>query len=42
MIAVFTRWVKQKVKCKVNDKGEVLEIIDIIEDEIDEDNYELV
>ena len=42
-MAIFTRWVKQKVKCKIKDNtGEIIEVIDVIDDEIDSDNYEIV
>lgn len=41
-ILVYTRWVKQKVKCKVNDKEEILDIIEVIDDEIETEDYEKV
>ena len=41
-IATYTRWVKQKVKCRVKDNGEIIEVIDIIDEELEDDNYELV
>ena len=38
-IAIFTRWVKQKVKCLVKENGEILEVVEILDEEIEDDNY---
>ena len=42
MTRIFTRWVKQKIICRVDDEGEIIDVIDIIDGEIDSENYELI
>jgi len=42
-VETYTRWVKQKVKCRVNESTEeIIDIIDIIDDEMESDNYEKI
>lgn len=42
MTAFFTRWVKQKIRCRVNKFGEIIEVIEIIDEEIESDDYQSI